>query len=101
MESDAERMMCIGETALCPCYRVRWNSDYNRLECPDGKPVDRFDLGDYSNIGDYQLEAFIIHKDTTSGGYDIYAIRVISSRIDRPEKAEIDFIYRTSPPTTP
>ncbi len=101
MESDADRIMCIGETALCPCYRVRWNSDYNRLECPDGKPVDRFDLGDYSNIGDYQLEAFIIHKDTTSGGYDIYAIRVISSRIDRPEKAEIDFIYRTSPPTTP
>ncbi|WP_457642420.1 hypothetical protein [Persephonella sp.] len=98
---DDSRVQCYGETTSCPCWKIKWNNDTNKLECPDGNPVDKFELGSYSNIGDYQIDAFLLHKDTISAGYDIYAIRIISIGTSKPEKAEIDFIYRVSPPSSP
>ncbi len=101
LTDDAKRTQCIGQNGSCPCWRTKWDETEGKLKCPDGKVVNKMDLKDYSQIGDYKLEAIILHKDTTSGGFDIYAIRLISTNIGKPEKAEIDFIYRTSPPVSP
>jgi len=98
LANDTDRTICYGDNTSCPCYRVVWDSGDNQLKCPDGKPVDKIELGSYSTIGDYNITAYLNHKESTAGGYDIYAIRVVSSRAGTTEKAEIDFIYRTSPP---
>ncbi|WP_456393600.1 hypothetical protein [Persephonella sp.] len=98
LTNDSERTICYGTDTSCPCYRVIWDTTENKLKCPDGKSVDRIELGSYSTIGDYNITAILKHKESTVGGYDIYAIRVISTKAGTTEKAEIDFIYRTSPP---
>ena len=90
----------------CSCNTTTFDTSDNVVKCPDGNQVDRIDLESYSTLsspdGDtFQLEAILNYKKTkvTSGGsYDIYSITIIATKNGRPEKSEIDFIYKAPKP---
>ncbi|WP_457643926.1 hypothetical protein [Persephonella sp.] len=65
--------------------------------CPD-TPDDqcKIDL-QISNLGNYNVEAYLIGKDAVVYGgsnYDLYAIRVIATNPNTRETAEVEFVYK-------
>jgi len=65
--------------------------------CPDLPNANcKIDL-QVSNLGSYNLTAYLIGEDTTTYAgtvYKIYAVRVIATKQDSEEKAEIEFVYK-------
>ncbi|WP_293447495.1 hypothetical protein [Persephonella sp.] len=65
--------------------------------CPDTPNTNcKIDL-QVSNLGGYNLSAYLIGEDSTiyaGTAYRIYAIKVIATKPNSDEKAEIEFVYK-------
>jgi len=88
----------------CKCYEVKteYNNTTNKYEvkCPDGKIVDRIDMGKYSSIpapdgSTYELETILFYKKITPDGqYYIYSFEVIATKSNSNEKSIIDIVFK-------